>query len=77
MSNSNRPIQQELKMFSKYKTCKMLSEPPILTKQLYGKKKIVFFRNLNLAPSFPVRPPTGNDNPFWIYLSVNQWFISE
>ena len=50
MSNSNRPIQQELKMFSKYDTCKMLSESsPILTKQLFGKKKIVFFGN------FPTR----------------------
>ena len=55
MSNSNPPIQQELKMFSKYKTCKMLSESPILRKQLYGKKKIVFFGNFKLKIFFPTR----------------------
>ena len=56
MSNSNRLIQQELKMFSKYKTCKMLRESsPILTKQFFGKKKIVFFGNFKLKIFFPTR----------------------
>ena len=65
MSNSNRPIQQKLEMFSKYKTCKMLKEShPKET--IYGKKKIVFLeickKKANWHHHFRLSPLTGNDN---------------
>ena len=41
MSNSNRPIQQKLKMFSKYKTCKMLRESN--PKETVTERKILYF----------------------------------
>ena len=46
MSNSNRPIQQELKMFSKYKTCKMLSESPHPNEKVIRKEKKLYFLDI-------------------------------
>ena len=66
MSNSNRPIQQELKMFSKYNTCKILSESPHPNETVIRKERNCIFwkfaKKRYLAPSFPVKPPNGNDN---------------